>query len=192
MKLKALMVLGLLILGSPAWAIPIHYFEELDGDLAGSSEDGPLTRLRLGVGDNTIGGYWGNGCFGQCVDFDSFRFIVPRNTVLDRIALQFIPLDQTQAAWMTCFRIGDMFQEVFRDVSAPLFSATATTMFDAILPLRSGRYQLDQAYFSGNLGTMDALYVWTMHATRVPEPGTLTLMVGGMVALMWLRRRRHA
>lgn len=186
--MKTALTLVLLLLIAPVHAGPIGYFETVNGDLAG----GPnyTQDLPIHAGLNLVGGEWSS-----TDDFDSFRFTVGFDTVVDRITLLLIaPLHAVE--WMTAFRIGDVYAEVYN-------SNRVATLFDALMPLRTGSYWMNHAYTSGNAGEMGSHYLWMIMASTVatsaslfsasapvsvPEPASWLMMVGAL-ALFGLRRR---
>ncbi len=173
-----------MLAGGPM-AAGVIYNEAVDGDL--EYRVNPLLTLNFGLGTNTVSGH---GTQGSIIDFDSFAFVVPGGTALTSASLQ-----------MTFSGGMETSEWVFLSGSnvplggAELYLVGSIGGFTSI-PLAPGMYQLYSHSYGGSPNLDGAVdYVFTFDVTvpgggEVPEPGSMTLLGGGLAAMAWRLRRR--
>jgi hypothetical protein len=93
--LKAIAIVGCATAASAAQAVPFFYDEAERGDIF--ARIGNIPVFDLGVGDNVIAGtqFFAGGDF-AIADLDLFSFVVPENSVLSFVTVEFGAFDFTE------------------------------------------------------------------------------------------------
>lgn len=197
-------LIGIVLLSSlfagRAFAVPVNYSEDVDGDLAAPSG----TPFHLDGGINTVAGTMhfsieplGGPHFDG--DSDGFFIIVPEGFRLSSITFAFNTFSRgVERAYMTSYFCPIKYTCTTSNNWAleevDLLGSGSVSMFEGILPLRDFAYLiaapgLGIQLIQGNAGTNPGYwtdYVWTFNVTSVPEPGTLLLIAIGFA--LTLRR----
>ncbi len=160
----------------------VIYNETTDGDLLGAVD--PLTTFNFTVGANTISGFTGYN--GSEVDFDSFAFVIPSGTSLASASLVVNLLGLQSTDWQ------------FRKGSAALFGGTllevvGSTQNFTTAPQLADTYQIYGNSLGGGTGLASYTFTFNVLADRgvpeVPEPTSMALLGGGLLAALAFRRR---
>lgn len=173
-------VASVIVLASPAHAVPVTYSEAVSGDLATFSN----TTFMLGIGLNTISGTTGLTRDGW--DSDSFRFVVPEGGTLDRIEVSMTLVSGyiLTSSW-SVFHSGYYGGPLLGNLSV---NAPASDFLDGPFTGMNNIQATGQGA-SGNFDTGN--YVFSMNvvdASAIPEPGTMALFGVGMLAALRTRR----
>jgi len=185
-------------------ATPFSYSEPVFGDLPGI----PPSAFALDVGSNTIEGttHFAPNFVDHHfdADVDSFAFVVSGGISLSSISLAFATTTDNASQAITNLELctGISFCAIDSPLLGPpqtvdlLGSSPVNVDFGGVLPLASGTYTL----FTHGLGiapidttkpeSLSVNYTWTLNV--VPEPGSLSLLVAGVLALGFAVRSRRS
>jgi hypothetical protein len=188
-----------------AQAVPFHYSESADGDLAGV----PSTAFSLGIGNNTISGstHFAVNITGPGphydTDFDSFALDLPAGSWLVNISLAFTTASSNtvsaDAELRLCRGVSNCLSDVLGYQTGSFFDASPLQIdFGGALPISAGTYTL----FTSGLGIGPAIdlslskswsvdYQWTLRVVPIPEPSVLLLLGLCLAGLAVTRRRKQ-
>jgi hypothetical protein len=187
--------------------MPIHYSESALGDLPGFNPP----NFSFGTGNNTISGTTSflvlGTCFHLCPDFDSFSFTVPVDAKLVDISISFdttvFNASRAEAGYGYCLGTGlcdsNVIVGVPQTVDFLSGNRAALHFLGGAPPLGAGSYTFAET--SVSIAPTDPIlslyegedwyadYKWTFRVVPVPGPRSLSLLVGGLLALLFMRRR---
>ena len=202
---KAIAIAGFVASTSVAHAGPISYDEATSGDIVAVIGNIPL--FNFGVGNNVIAG--SQTFNGRSGDFDIFSFVVPQDSVLSFVTVEFDAFDFTGelsgfgpnysillGAFTGSGRFIDTSQTDTSRFTDVLTGVGPQNLFTR-LPIGSGMYDWIDG-FGAITGSQDTDFtsMWNYRLTfgvdsvAVPEPGPFALMGLGLVALVVGGRRR--
>lgn len=206
--LKAIAVAGCMTAASAAQAVPLFYDEAESGDIF--ARIGAIPVFSLGVGNNVIAGTQSfTGPNFATADTDVFSFVVPANSVLSFVTVEFGAFDFTGplVAFGPNYRIlsGPLtgpngFVDNSRTDANPftdvLTSIGPQNLFTR-LPVGSGLYSWIDGLGSRSTDFSASSAKWEYRLTfgvdriAVPEPAPLALLAFGLLALFVRDRRRQ-
>ncbi len=187
-----------------AQAMPFHYSESVDGDLAGL----PSTAFSFGVGNNTISGstHFAVNITGPGphydTDFDSFALDLPAGSWLVNISLAFTTVSSNtlsaDAELRLCLGVSNCSSDVLGSQTVSFFDASPRQVNFGALPLSAGTYTL----LTHGLGIGPAIdpslseswfvdYTWTLRVVPVSEPSDLLLLGLGLAGIAFTRRHKQ-
>ncbi len=170
---------------SSAHAVPFVYDEAVDGDIYYATFD------NFDVGTNVVSGSTFSGPSG--VDSDNFHFLIREGTQLDAVTYSFWNVEGTGSGFGVSmsssapfYSLGDWSINVLTDPSP-------VTILEEVLPLGSGYHDFRPSNWfntgpTASGGSWD--YSVSFSVSAVPLPSTLVLMLGGLLGLVAVRRRR--
>jgi hypothetical protein len=200
--IKAIAIAGCVIAASAAQAVPVSYDEAMSGDI--NARIGNIPIFNFGVGNNVIAGsqFFGGRDF-AIADTDLFSFVVPQNSLLRFVTIEFGAFDFTGPL----LAFGPNYTIVRGPLTAPGgfvdTSQSATSRFTDVLtsvgpqslftrlPIEAGLYSwinglgsfVDDA-FATTSARWDYRLTFGVESIAVPEPGPLSLLSIGLVALL--------
>ena len=179
---------GFLLVPMSSLAVPVSYDESSDGELSFVASD---TSLNLDTGINTVAGTI-SAVSEAAGDLDSFTFLVPMDASLTDLSLALgVPDIVGSVAQGEAEFTLEGVTETFS-----VLSAATLDLFNGVLPLNEGSYELDQTrsvigFPFGTLASWEVDYTWQLtveaSSTSVPVPATLLLFGIGIAALGFSR-----
>jgi hypothetical protein len=201
--LKAIAIVGCVTGASSAQAVPLFYDEAQSGDIF--ARVGAIPVFNFGVGNNVIAGnQFFSGPGFEIADADIFSFVVPENTALSFVTVEFGAFEFTGPLLgfgpnYTILRGAltgpTQFVDMSRTDANPFTNVLASTgpqnLFNR-LPAQSGLYSwIDglgfsvdgESDFSMASARWDYRLTFGVESIAVPEPAPLALLGFGLLAL---------